>query len=451
MLPGMAGRVQARQISDDEGNRLKQIVRRGSGPVVTWRRAQMVLWPAQGMSVPQIAGLACTSEDRVRDVLHNFNAGGFDSLYPRYAGGRPPVFTLAQRREIKKIAKSAPAGHGLPSSRWSLAKLAGFLVAEGVVEDISHEGLRALLRAEGVSFQAVKTWKASTDPEYAAKKARVEHPHAIAGGEVTPEPGGPQVISCVDEFGPLNPQPRPGRQRASRGGTARDPGEGPRRRLRAAYHRTGGARHLLAAVELGTDTMYGHIKKRKRRGEFPQSCRYMRSLHPPRVPIAIICDNFSPPLTTRKDKRAGQRAAASNTEIACTPANCSWMNRLECQFTALREFTLNGTDHATHREQGSMIRRYIAWRNRHASDPRLRPIVRRANVAGRGTSEAPPRTARGDGFRWRAGAGGFILAIRNWLREWSWPHVWCELTRSRPATCWTGTRCWRSTAWTGST
>jgi hypothetical protein len=37
--------------------------------------------------------------------------------------------------------------------------------------------------------------------------------------------------------------------------------------------------------------------------------------------------------------------------------------RLECQFTALREFTLNGTDHATHREQGSMIRRYFAWRN----------------------------------------------------------------------------------------
>ena len=93
------------------------------------------------------------------------------------------MFALAQRREIKKIAKSAPADHGLPFSRWSLAKLADFLVAEGVVEDISHEGLRELLRAEGVSFQAVKTWKASADPDYAAKKARVEHLYAIADGE----------------------------------------------------------------------------------------------------------------------------------------------------------------------------------------------------------------------------------------------------------------------------
>ena len=185
----------------------------------------------------------------------------------------------------------------------------------------------------------------------------------------------------MDEFGPLNLQPRPGRQWARRGGVARELGEAPRRRIRATYHRTGGVRHLFAALELGTDKMYGHIKKRKRRGEFLEFCRYVRSLHPADLRIAIICDNFSPHLTTRKDKRVGQWAAASNAEIAYTPTNSSWMNRIECQFTALREFTLNGTDHATHREQNSMIRRYIAWRNRHTSDPRLRRIVKRANVA----------------------------------------------------------------------
>jgi len=53
----------------------------------------------------------------------------------------------------------------------------------------------------------------------------------------------------------------------------------------------------------------------------------------------------------------------------------------EAQFTALRYFTLDGTDHATHTEQASMIRRYIIWRNRHADDRRLRAIVDRANVA----------------------------------------------------------------------
>ena len=145
-------RLRVREIDDDEGGRLVRIIRRGSGSVVTWRRAQMVLLSAQGMDVAAIAKVAFTSEDRVRDVLHNFNADGFASLYPRYRGGRPRRFTLPERREIKKIAKSRPAEHGLPFSTWSLAKLADFLVAEGVVDDISHEGLRTLLREEGVSF-----------------------------------------------------------------------------------------------------------------------------------------------------------------------------------------------------------------------------------------------------------------------------------------------------------
>lgn len=71
-------------------------------------------------------------------------------------------------------------------------------------------------------------------------------------------------------------------------------------------------------------------------------------------------------------------AAANNVEMAYTPADSSWLNRIEAQFTALRYFTLDGADH---KEQGSMIRRYVIWRNRHADDRRLRAVVHRANVA----------------------------------------------------------------------
>jgi transposase len=108
--------------------------------------------------------------------------------------------------------------------------------------------------------------------------------------------------------------------------------------MRATYTRTQGVRHLFAALELGRNKMYGHIKKR-------------------------------------------EWAEANNVEIAYTPTNSSWLNRIEAQFTALREFTLNGTDHGGHREKGSMIRRCIAWRNRNTDNPRIRKIVQRANVA----------------------------------------------------------------------
>ena len=185
----------------------------------------------------------------------------------------------------------------------------------------------------------------------------------------------------MDEFGPLNLQPHPGRQWAAIGGKGKETGRAPRRRMRATYTRTAGVRHLLAAYELGEDKLYGHIKPRKTRARFLEFCRYLRSRYPLQVPIAIVCDNFSPHLTTRKDQRAGQWAAASNAEIACTPANASWLNRIAAQFTALRYFALDGTDHTSHREQASMIRRYIIWRNNHAYDERLRRIVDRANVA----------------------------------------------------------------------
>ena len=251
------------------------------------------------------------------------------------------------------------------------------MVAEGVVEDISHEGLRALLREEGVSFQRLKTFKESNDPDFEAKQARVLELYAIADGHAEPGPDDPAVVICIDEFGPLNLQPHPGRQwtrRADRPGTRR-------RRRRATYRRPHGIRHLLAAYDLSTDRLYGHIKAHKTRTEFLAFCRYIRTLHPPEVRIAIVLDNFAPHRSTEKDSRVGDWAAANNVELAYVPFNASWLNRIEAQFQALRYFTLDGTDHATHQEQGRMIRRYIAWRNRNAQDKALRELVKRANVA----------------------------------------------------------------------
>jgi hypothetical protein len=57
----------------------------------------------------------------------------------------------------------------------------------------------------------VKTWKTSTDPNYEAKKNRVLQLYAIADRRIAPEENDPHVVMCMDEFGPLNLQPHPGR------------------------------------------------------------------------------------------------------------------------------------------------------------------------------------------------------------------------------------------------
>jgi transposase len=188
------------------------------------------------------------------------------------------------------------------------------------------------------------------------------------------------VVICVDEFGPLNLQPHPGRQWAPVAVGPGDQRHPRRRRRRATYTRPHGVRHLLAGYDLSTDRLYGHVKPRKGRTEFLAFCRYLRRLYPRQVRIAIVLDNFSPHLTTKTDDRVGRWAERNNVELAYVPFYGSWLNRIEAQFTALRYFALDGTDHASHAQQASMIRRYIAWRNRHVTDPQLRKVVRRAEL-----------------------------------------------------------------------
>jgi transposase len=332
-----------RDVSNEEGNRLLRIVRRSSGSVVTWRRAQMVLLSVHGMDAARIAKVTFTSPDRVREVVNNFNEDGFESLYPKYAGGRPPTFTLPQRQQIKKIALSRPADHGLPFS----------------------------------------TWKQSNDPDFEVKKNRVLELYDIAEGKAKPRKGDPKVVLSVDEFGPLNLLPRPGQQwapivsRRSKGSTSSPR----RRRRRATYKRTKGVRHMFGALDMNRDKLYGHVKANKNRTTFLAFCRYLRSLYPPDVRIAIAMDNDSPHLSTKKDGRVGEWAAANNAELAYVPTNASFLNRIECHFAALRYFALDGTDHRSHDEQNSMIRPYIMWRNRHIDDEELRDISLRAKVA----------------------------------------------------------------------
>jgi len=361
----MAARVELREISNEEGNRLLRIVRRSSGSVVTWRRAQIVLLAAQRMPPARIAAVVFSDPDTVRDVIHNFSRDGFEALYPRYRGGRPRTFTLPERQAIKRIALSVPTDLGQPFATWSLAKLADYLVAEEVVTDISHEGLRQLLREEGVSFQALRTWKRSNDPDFEQKKNRILELYAIADGLAEPGPDDPTAVICLDEFGPLNLQPQPG-------GKAWAPRAKPRR-IRATYTRPHGVRHLLCALDVASDLFSGQVTERKTRVEFLAVCDQIRAHYPVETRLAFILDNFS----VHKGDEVRSWAAANNVEFAYTPHYASWLNRIEPQFKGLRYFCLAGTDHPDHETQARLIHAYIDWRNAHRDDPKLRHLTRR--------------------------------------------------------------------------
>ena len=142
--------------------------------------------------------MTCTSPDRVRDVIHNFDADGFDALYPRYRGGRPATFSADQRAEITKVARGRPTDHGLPFSTWSRPKLAEHLVAKGVVAKgwstiISHQGLGLLLGQEGGSVQRVQSAEDLDRPE----RRDQEEPGARAVCDRRRPSGGPDPVTVT--------------------------------------------------------------------------------------------------------------------------------------------------------------------------------------------------------------------------------------------------------------
>ncbi len=71
-------------------------------------------------------------------------------------------------------------------------------------------------------------------------------------------------------------------------------------------------------------------------------------------------DNYGPRLT----EEVRLRAVGHNLGSQVTPTQASWRHRIECQFTALKEFALNNSDYRSHGEQIEAIRRYLGWRNR---------------------------------------------------------------------------------------
>lgn len=130
-------------------------------------------------------------------------------------------------------------------------------------------------------------------------------------------------------------------------------------RLRATYHRHGGVRHMFGMYDLETDRLWGVFAARKTWTDFLGFLKWVRRRYPLRETLHVVLDNYSPHLKTE----VLQWAAAHGVQFCFTPTNASWLNRIECQFAALRKFALDNSDFRTHEEQQQAITGYLAWRN----------------------------------------------------------------------------------------
>ncbi|WP_307837840.1 IS630 family transposase [Paractinoplanes rishiriensis] len=351
----MADPVRVRRLSDQEGQLLLRITRRGTGSPIRLRRAMVVLASAGGNTVPAIARLVQADEDTIRQVIHRFNEMGMASLDPRWAGGRPRQISPDDQQFIVETANSRPESLGRPFTRWSLRKLADYLSSQPLRPiEIGRERLRQILHRHRITFQRTKTWKESNDPHRDTKLARIEYVSSHF----------PQRVFAFDEFGPLVVRPQAGAGWASAGHP---------RRLPANYHKLHGVRQFHGCYSVGDDQLWGVVRRRKSAANSLAALKSIRRARPDGAPIYVILDNLS----AHKGKKIRAWAARNKVELCFTPTYGSWANPIEAQFGPLRTFVIAGSNHPNHPALTGHLHRYLRWRNANARHPDVLAAQRR--------------------------------------------------------------------------
>jgi len=331
--------VFVRELAPHEGQRLKRLSKRARH-ASTRQRASILLASATLMSVPQIARMWMTDESHVRKVIHEFNAHGFESLRPRFGGGRPRRISSDDEQRIVAVAGARPQALGVPYTRWSLAKLSRYLHAQRLC--VSPAQLGRILARNGISLQRTRSWKQSPDPDYAKKAARI-----LALYREQPRNG---VVISFDEKGPESLCPHHGRGWARRGRPERH---------RATFSRRQGIRYLVGALDVHAD--YLRIRPRPRRNGLSTLTfiRQIRLAYPKRIRIYWIQDGLSSHWTPA----IRAYAEANNIELVPTPTYASYLNRIESTFGAIDEFVCKNADYLDWDAFGHALAEHVRHRN----------------------------------------------------------------------------------------
>lgn len=349
--------VFVRPLQHEEAVRLKRLSRRAKHECIR-QRASVLLASNVRMAVPQIAEMWRTDPSWVRKVIHDFNERGMDSLSPRYRGGRPRRITTEQRQKIVSVAGARPDSQGVPLTRWSLPRLSAHLDGEGI--EVSPRHLGTLLAEAGLSFQRTRTWKASPDPEYEQKAARI-----LELCEKRPRDG--HVVS-FDQMGPVSLRPTAGSGWA--------PTKRPERQ-RADYNRRAGIRYVFGAYDLHDDRLRVRLRPKRAGSDMLTFMRTIRLAYPSRHWLYWIQDNLS----ANWVPAIREYAAANRIELVPTPTYASYLNPVECHFSALTEFVVANADYLDWDAFGCALAKHVRYRNSDHRDQRLAAAERRLRIA----------------------------------------------------------------------
>lgn len=147
-----------------EAQRLQEVLEASDHPGIR-RRAEAILLYAAGANATDIAAALDAHPNTIYADLQAFARYGVAGVKVLGTAGLPPSLTEAQKTKIRQLADQSPVELGLPWGRWSLAKLRDYLIEHGLLQAISREHLRRVLKKGRCAFVGSK--RSSSAPTHA--------------------------------------------------------------------------------------------------------------------------------------------------------------------------------------------------------------------------------------------------------------------------------------------
>ncbi|MHB8567786.1 MAG: IS630 family transposase [Nitrososphaerales archaeon] len=279
----------------------------------------------------------------MRSLIKSFNQEGFEMLKPHWKPGGNRKFTDEQKQKLVSLATSRPKEDlRLPFQQWSLRRLKSEAEKRRIVDSISKEWLRIILDESEISFQSVRTWKESKDPEFEKKKRRIER--------LTKKRHNPPVVLSADEMGPFSLIPHGGKGWFEQ----TDPG-----RIPANYRKLEGVRFEYVCLNVYHQQL--SITQYEHKGGEPwlEFLKSERSKYPLDQRVYVIQDGLSAHWTDDIQRWARR----NSTTLVPTATNASWMNPVECHTGDIQKLALAGTDYKSWDDVEKSFEGAVIYRN----------------------------------------------------------------------------------------
>lgn len=327
------------EISSDDRAWLKRRARGRNTPRKLVERSQVVLLLAEGVPMEEVAERVGLAKRSVYEWARRFERHGLAGLDDRPRSGRPRSISKAQAKTILDWTV-----HQIPreATHWSLrlmAKEAG----------VSVRQVQEVWKAADLKPHRLKSFKISTDPDFAAKVQDVvglyldppDNAMVLSVDEKT-------QIQALDRTQPLLPL-RPGQIER-----------------RTHDYKRHGTRSLYAAFDVATGKVTGRVTKRHRAIEFLAFLRQIDASTPPELDLHLILDNSS---THQTSAVQAWIEAHPRIHLHFTPTSASWLNAVESWFSQLERRAVHRGVFTSVTELRDEIHRYIQVHNDSLAKP----------------------------------------------------------------------------------